>query len=161
MTPTGTLAIDIDLGRITAWSSAFGVVADSSSTIPTEAIEAHQTVLVETASPFFYTPLNKITKGEVINRLKWAIYNVAICADIYHVKPTALFSPSSLWTNGYPEDVREQMAGCAGKCNHDVRACISMIWFYQHSGFKWAPWPEYLSTLLKDKKHGKRRTVSG
>ena len=147
----GTLAIDIDLGRFTAWSTLDGVVADSANALPIAAMLTHRTVLVETVSPFFYaakgTPLSK---GEVVNRLKWAIFNAASSADAYRAKPTALFSPSSDWTLKYPEDVREMMAGCFKKHNHDVRACICMIYFHGTNPKQWVSWPDHINSLLKD-----------
>lgn len=148
----GTLSIDIDLGRITAWSTRDGVVADSDPVLPIAAMKTHNIVLIETVSPFFYVEKGKkLTKGEMVNRLKWAIYNAAMCATAYAELPTALFSPSSAWTKKYPEDVREVMAGCFKTYNHDVRACICMEFFYRHDPKLWVPWPHHLQTLLKDK----------
>lgn len=147
----GILAIDIDLGRITAWSTLDGVVLKNGEALPRSAMLTHRTVLVETVSPYFYTDTTKpISRGETINRLKWAIFNAAMSNEAFNLKPSALFSPSSQWTLGHPEDIREMMAGCHGQYNHDIRACICMAFFYKHSPSKWIRWLDHLASIVGD-----------
>lgn len=143
----GVLAIDIDILRITAYSSTMGVVQDGGSSLPEKEMKEHKIVLVETASPFIYGSAND--KGNQYHRLRWMIYNIARSVDCYNINPNALFSPSSEWTMKYPEEAREVMAGCKGKYNHDIRACICMIYFYGLSTKLWVPWPEYLTSITE------------
>jgi hypothetical protein len=144
-----TLAIDIDLGRFTAWSTAKGVVAKSASAPPFDAMAEHETILIETVSPFMYGKTAAGSKGETVNRLRWMIFNSAWSASLYSAFPGALFAPSSAWTMGYPEEVRESMAGCKGKYNHDIRACICMVHFYGLAPSKWSSWPDHLQSILR------------
>jgi hypothetical protein len=147
--PPGVLAIDIDIERITAYSSTKKVVQDGGAKLPVEEMLAHDVVLVETASPHIYG--NSSDKGNQYNRLRWMIYNIARSVECYNIKPTALFSPSSVWTMKYPEKTRESMAGVYGEYNHDVRACICMIYFYSISSGLWVPWDKYMKTIINGK----------
>jgi hypothetical protein len=140
------IAVDIDLGEITAWSNVHGVIQYHEPTLPEAAMRTHDVVLVETASPFIYSAA---AKGELTNRLRWMIWNVALSEKASTIKPGILFAPSSVWSHGYKEPVREIMAGCSGKFNHDVRACICMVYFYGLSPGDWIPWSAHLDSLLK------------
>jgi hypothetical protein len=149
LTP-GVLAIDIDIARITAYSSTKGIVQDGGAGLPEKEMREHDIVLVETASPYIYG--DQKDKGNLFHRLRWMIHNVVKSHECYLIKPTALFSPSSDWTMKYPEKAREAMAGVTGKFNHDIRACICMIYFYGLSKSLWVPWDTFMGNIINNTK---------
>jgi hypothetical protein len=150
-----TIALDIDLNRIHAWSSASGQVCYNAPVPPLERLAEHDRILVEVASPFFY--MARYNKGEVTNRMKWAIFNGIVTGQIFHycqmnkIEDRLLVSPSSEWTLGYPEDIRIRIAGVQDKNNHDLRECQSMLFFHGRNPERWKPLPEYLSGFSKAK----------
>jgi hypothetical protein len=146
----GVLAIDIDIERITAYSSTKQVVQDGGNTLPIAEMLAHDIVLVETGSPYIYGDPND--KGNQFHRLRWLIYNIARSKECHTIKPNALFAPSSEWTMKYPEKAREAMAGVTGKFNHDIRACICMIYFYGLDKKLWVPWESFMGNIINAKR---------
>lgn len=140
------LALDIDLRRIHAWSSVQGKICYNSPELPDT--RGYDVVLAECWSPFFYVkPGKPLSKGELTNRFKAAIYNSMRIGELAAKCPNLLVAPSSTWTQKYPEETRHIMAGCAGKNNHDLRECQAMIFFYTKQPSLWVPYAEYLACV--------------
>jgi hypothetical protein len=149
-----TLAIDIDLGRIHAWSTVEGRVCYQAPGLPERAILSHELVLVEVASPTFYAE----KRGELHQRARWAIFASYVLGFLYACYRTSkgdpnrlLLSPSTSWTLSYEEKLREEIAGCAGQDNHDIRACRCMVHFHRTNPDKWTTVEEYLRKLIDGK----------
>ena len=128
------LAIDVDIGRIHAYSNTKGRICYNAPDFPWEEMEKHDLVLIECASPLVYSK----GKGELYHRLRWIIYNSMAVGRVKEKLPNhnILVSPSSAWTLGYSEEARNQMAGADGD-NHDIRQCRCMIKFYSLAPDKW------------------------
>jgi len=150
------ISLDIDLHRIHAWSNVTGVVCANNSDIPWKAMKEHNLILVEVASPTFYTHRTDI----IANRTKWAIFNAMMVGIIHEhlswciMPPKLLVSPSSLWTLGYPEEMRHAAAGVSGD-NHDIRECRCMQFFYGTNPEKWMTFEAFVQSL-SSKRKGKR-----
>jgi len=149
-----TLAIDIDVGRIHAWSSTDGRVCYEEPRPPFDAIFAHELVLVEIANHVLHEDKKRpMKKGEKANRHRWAVFNMATCGEIFGrlsargLGDRMLVSPSSAWTLTHPEPLREEIAGCRGQDNHDIRACRCMIFYHSTNPKKWVPYLTYVRSF--------------
>lgn len=143
------ISFDIDLGRIHAFSNIDGIVCYNAAEIPYEAINRHNIVLIEVASAILY---GNIRGGEANNRVKWVAYNSAIAGRIFeycqwkHDSAVVLVSPSSKWTLGHDESMRQALAGVSGD-NHDIREARTMQFYYATNPGKWEPFNAYFSNL--------------
>jgi len=140
------ISLDVDLLRIHAFASDTGRVCYNSASVPWNELLNHKLVLMEVASPVFYCK----TRGEIVNRFKWAIFNSMIAGQIAeftisHNLPF-LVSPSSKWTLGHPEAIRHEIAGVKSK-EHDLRECECMQYYYQTNPEQWEPFEEYKKSL--------------
>ena len=156
---TRIISFDIDVCGIAAYSNVAKVIASGNSGIlPVAALWEHDLVLMEVASPIIY---GTKTKGELYNRIKWAIYNSMVAGQIYSliqqrqltmgVRPDLLVAPSSAWTLGYKEEIRHRIAGITGD-NHDIRECRCMQYFYGTNPEKWTTFEKYFGSLSKRNK---------
>jgi hypothetical protein len=146
------IAIDIDLGRLHAYSTSRGRVAYNAPEIDIEVLNAHDVVLAECWSPQMYMDLQKKgAKAELTNRLRACIFNSMtigkIAEQLALLGKTLLVSPSSKWTMKYPEKIRHIMANCDGKDNHDIRECRAMLAFYKLRPSNWVPYETYLKEI--------------
>lgn len=147
------LAFDIDLNRIHAVSSEFGIICCNSTEIPYDAIIRHDRLLIEVASPTLYLK----SPYELRNRLKWVIYNSMIAGRIYEFytpNDAILVSPSSLWTCSHDEPMRHSIAGVSGD-NHDIRECKTMLFYHKTNPEKWVSFEQYFEQLSTKK--GKKK----
>jgi hypothetical protein len=148
--------MDIDLHRIHAWSNVDGRVCSSSGDVPWSALLTHDKILIEVASPTFYNRNTAI----IANKTKWVIFNSIMIGRISmylmakQISDRLLVSPSSLWTLGYPEEVRHAAAGVSGD-NHDIRECRCMQFFYGTNPEKWMTLEAFVQSL-SSKGKGKR-----
>lgn len=149
------ISFDIDLGRIHAYSNTKGIICSNAIEIPHYELDKaeHEIVLIEVASANFYQG----SPGQVFHRAKWAIFNSMMAGRIYQFiswkvnsKPQVLVAPSSKWTLGYEESVRDSIAGVTGD-NHDIRQCRTMQFFYGTNPEKWAPFEAYFFGLSTKK----------
>jgi len=147
-------AFDVDLDRVHGYSAVNGRLCYNAQEWPYEKILEHDRVLVEIASPVDTSRKN----AERYNRRKWSIGNALMIgrmmfwAEVEGIIDRILVSPSNRWTCGYEERVREVMAGCVGQDNHDIRACRSMLYFYQERPDRWQPIRDYYRALSKRKR---------
>lgn len=140
------VACDIDLLRIHAWSDTTGRVCYNAANWPLAALAQHETILVEIASA-----QNTSKKAsEAYNRRRWAIGNSfqlgRYSAIAEHLLDRTLVSPSTKWTLGHPEPLREQIAMCAKQDNHDIRACRCMIAYFRTNPEKWTPIRQWMGS---------------
>lgn len=166
------LAIDIDLGRITAVHSELGVIAHGENPFtPTffgmkwKAALSAQTILVEVAGPIMH-------HEESHSHRRWMLYNVAVAATLASswAGKNVLLATSTAWTKGFSEIDRASIAGIAPKKYktvtrkkggrsvvtrepiwaepHDVRECRTMIYFYARAPEPWKPLDQYLKELV-------------
>lgn len=156
------MAFDIDLGRIHAYSTRDARVCYKADFIPFDAIDSHDVVLAECWSPqMYFANANYRTltqaKGELTNRLRACLYNSFIVGQIaehMHQKGREddfLVAPSTVWTQGFPENVRQIMSGAKGQDNHDIRECRTMLFFYSQSPKRWIPFHQYQRNLTLKK----------
>ncbi len=148
------LSLDIDLGRIHAWSFSYGQVMYKSKDMCWGLLESHDVILAEIASPVFYGSYNK---AEITNRMKWALYNGVTIGRIFErmcqlkLEHKLLVAPSSAWTLGHPEEMRNIVAGVTGENNHDIRECRCMQYYFKTNPGQWKSLPDYLASLQKGK----------
>lgn len=144
------LSFDIDLNRIHAWSNEFGRIAYKAPSLTDEilgAIGHHDVVLIEVASNIFYDK-----RPSVVHRTcAWMLFNTYTATEIMHArvlygKTQPLVAPSSMWSMGYPEDVRHAMADVTGD-NHDIREARCMQFFYLKCPTKWVPFQTYFTSF--------------
>lgn len=162
---TGVLAIDIDLGRVTAVHSEDGVICHG---VDPEGIDlvgcSHRTtlsrVLIEIAGPVMH-------HEESHSFRRWLIYNAAVASALCHdflrrSGCKVLVCPSTVWTKGYTEPERHAIAGILplkhktvkGKKvpiyaePHDVRECRAMIDMFRKDPSVWVPLDQYLQSLV-------------
>jgi hypothetical protein len=102
-------------------------------------MEEGDVLLYECASPHLYRGAHK-------KALSWMIFNSAMMSVVHSIRPDMLVAPSSKWTKGLPEKVRQATAGCTAR-NHDLRECECMIYFYQKHPELWTPYLGYLEAL--------------
>ena len=153
-----TIALDVDLHRIHAYSDRDGRVCYNATEWPWSALHRHSTILVEVASPVDTSHGDaKAKRAQAYNRRKWAIGNsvqvgrlIAHC-ETHDMLDKVWASPANIWTGGYNEIQRETMAGCLGQDNHDIRACRSMLFFHQNNKKAWVPIMDWLRDLSKKK----------
>lgn len=165
------LAIDIDLGRITAVDSHRGVLCHGVDPFSAEgrfsAVDV-ETVLIEIAGPVMH-------HEESHSHRRWMLYNAAVASilvssfveDIDNV----LVATSTDWTKGYSEIERDAVAGIrplkyktvtrkkGGKSvitrepiwaeNHDTRECRAMLYFHARDPKPWKPLDQYLKDLVR------------
>lgn len=140
------LSFDIDLNRFHAWSNVEGRVCYNETLLPVAAIQSHDLILIEVASPLMYDK-----KPAVVHRkVAWAIFNTYMAVQIFScTKPPqqVLVSPSHEWTNGYEEAVRQSMADVTGEDNHDIREVRTMQFFYGLTPQKWVPFATYFNSF--------------
>lgn len=150
---TKLAAFDVDLHRVHGYSDVTGRICYNAAEWPWEAFAAHDTVLVEIASPVDTSS----EPAQAYNRRKWAIGNAMMIgrlmfwAELNNCLPKFLVAPSNLWTLGHPEKVREAASGCIGQDNHDIRACRSMLHYYKTNPAKWVPLSAYYKALSTKK----------
>jgi hypothetical protein len=161
-------AIDIDIGRITIVSSAGAVhqVKDPWDVRPL--IDCGSIVLLEVAAPVFY---HGDGKAAFTSTARWMIWNALAAGMIYQSlcsTRAVQAAPSSVWTMGYDEPTRHELAGMKpvsfktytrkGKKvvspvysredgNHDVRECRAMLWSYGVKPSLWEPFCCYLGSI--------------
>lgn len=155
------IALDIDLGRIHAFSTRDGRVCYKADALPFSALTTHDVVLAECWSPQMYFKNQdsrslKSAKGELTNRLRACIYNSFVVGQLAEYlrwegrEDTLLVAPSTQWTRGFPEDVRQAMAGVSGD-NHDIRECRTMLAFFKLHRKAWLPYEQYQRNLTRKK----------
>lgn len=152
-----TIAFDVDLHRVHGYSDAAGRVCYKAAEWPWEQIEAHDQVLVEIASAVSTARV----AAEEYNRRKWAIGNsmmigrLMYAAELKGYLNKILVSPSTKWTLGHKEEMRDVIAGCVGQDNHDIRACRAMLHYHRTNPDRWVPLQSYYDSLSKgsDVKH--------
>lgn len=160
------VALDVDFHKIYAWSSTRGrLMNDEPDWRPfADHLAAHDTILMEVASPTFYDKKG-VSKSEekavIINKVKWALFNSRICGEIYSWliqrygyarSEQFLVAPSSAWTLSFPPDIRQEMAGATGQDNHDLRECRAMLFFHKRNPKTWVTVPEYWESYTTIKK---------
>lgn len=152
-----TIALDIDLRKIYAVDSGGDILAKAEPNVANvlRALRAADagTILIEVASPLLYMNDNitwKEAKGQVINRIRWAIWNLASAHTIDHAMSIegcrVLVAPSHVWTKGHDLKMRHEVAGCKHK-QKDLRECEAMIFYHHHSPESWIPMAQYLEQL--------------
>ena len=159
MNTPAVISIDVDLHRVHAWSSRDGRVCFNAPDFPFEALGSHDVILLEIASPLFYHDNPKT----IYQTAKWTIYNSFMFGRLVWVLQEHLIinrllvSPSNHWTLGHQEDIRNEMAGCTGEDNHDIRACRAMQWFYKNAPGRWVPYEEFIQNLNDKGKPPKKK----
>lgn len=159
-----TLAIDIDLGRITMVDSVAGVLCHGVDPFDDDApikrtVAAPRLVLIEVAGPVMH-------HEESHSWRRWCIYNAIVAAQMVDTFARddikCLVSTSTAWTKGYGEKERHAIAGMlplkhkTGKGKkvpiyaeaHDIRECRAMLYFYQRDPTPWKPLDQYLKELV-------------
>lgn len=152
-------AFDVDLNRIHGYSERDGRICYNAEEWPWDAVEGHDMILVEIASPV-NTSSGSIAKkkAQEYNRRKWAISNslqigrLMLWMEQQDILDRLLVSPANLWTLGHEEAIREAVAGCVGEDNHDIRACRCMLAYHLTNPTKWRPIRAYLASLEKKKR---------
>lgn len=144
------IAIDVDLRRIHAWSRDHGPVCYKQPDLGLLLAKIQPTpttILMEVASATSYQDGDA---RKLFQKRRWMIYNMAIAGE-FSVRVarqhTFLVAPSSAWTKGYPEAVRQKMAKADAK-NHDLREVQTMIYFHSIHPTAWVPYAEYLNEKL-------------
>jgi hypothetical protein len=143
------IAFDVDLLRIHAWSTETRRVCYEAPDFPFDELVKHDRILMEVASPNFYDKRPSV----VYNTMKWACFNMTMLGRLARwleergQLDKLLVAPSSAWSCGHEEAVRQEMAGCTGQDNHDLRETRAMIWFYKRAPGKWVPYHDYLRSL--------------
>jgi hypothetical protein len=161
-----TLAIDIDLGRVTAVHSGLGVIChgvDPSTVCWPNA----DLVLIEVAGPILH-------HEESHSYRRWMLYNVAVAVGLAHrydsIMTPVRFATSTAWTKGYSEVQRDAIAGILPlryknvtkkkgsnatvtrvpiwEEPHDVRECRCMLYLHQRDPKPWQPLAQYLKELV-------------
>lgn len=143
-----TLAIDVDLGRIHAFSTRDGRVCYEASDFPWDAIRSHDLVLVEVAG----TVDTSSEPAQAYNRRRWTVGNLLMCGRLWafvehNPSVSVLVSPAEKWTMGYKEKQRNVIAGTAGQDNHDIRSCREMIFFHRTNPENWVPFSTYYTGI--------------
>ncbi len=164
------LAIDIDLGRITAVHSELGAICHGvepffGAPMLGKAASEADTILVEIAGPIMH-------HEESHSHRRWMIYNAVVAAKIvsaFDRYAPVLVATSTAWTKGYSEIERDAIAGIhplkyktvtrtkAGKSKvtrepiwaepHDCREARCMIYFFLRDPKPWVPLDQYLKAL--------------
>ncbi len=143
------VSIDVDLHRVCAWSNEKGtLVVGAKDTYAVAKIVRPDLFLYEIASPVYY--------GSQIHmkKLAWYIFNSAE-ASFFSLRSTStvLFAPSNVWTNGYPEEARHEMAEVSfeqkynKRDRHDIGECQAMQYFYREHPAQWKSLHQYLEAL--------------
>lgn len=149
------VAIDCDLRRVHAVDEAGNVLCEAAPDIQAVADAVFMrdaTILFEIASAKDYTA-GENNKAKDYHKRRWMLWNMAQAVHLtYLARATVLVSPSSLWTRGYPREVRHAMAkvsvrGRSAKNLKDLREAQCMLWFHEHHPEAWMPLPHYLETL--------------
>lgn len=161
-----TLAIDIDLGRVTAVHSELGVVCHGVDP-STVCWPIADLVLIEVAGPILH-------HEDSHSYRRWMLYNVAVAVGLTHrfeIGGTSVrLATSTAWTKGFGEIERDAIAGIrplryknvttkkAGNAKvtrvpiwdepHDVRECRCMLYFRQRDPKPWTPLSQYLKELV-------------
>ncbi len=147
-----TIAVDCDLRRIHAWDSESGKVCYRSPDIGDLLRHVDQVapklVLYEIASATDYTDAHSAAIR--YNKRRWMLYNMYTAGTLYHMLAIRgvdmLVSPSQLWTKGYSEEQRKEIAKCDAS-NHDLRECQAMLFFHSNSPKQWTPLTTFLQRL--------------
>lgn len=146
-----TIAFDVDLHRVHAYSDTLGRICYNATEWPWEQILAHTLVLVEIASPVSTAK----DPAEEYNRRKWAIGNsmmigrLMYAAELGGYMNKILVSPANKWTLGHRESMRNVIVGCEGEDNHDIRACRAMLHYHRTNPDLWVPLRSYYDSLSK------------
>lgn len=162
------LAVDIDLGRITAVHSEKGVICHGQDPLanPARIVVDAETVLIEIAGPILH-------HEESHSYRRWMLYNVAVAtvyATAFGPYAKVLVATSTAWTKGYSEIERDAIAGITPlkyktvtrkKANksvvtrepiwaepHDVRECRCMLYMFARDPKPWKPLDQYLKELV-------------
>ena len=152
------MAVDVDLGRVHAYSRLTGRICFNSPEWPWDAMTQHEVVLVEVASPVDTSRAQDGNGREAqeYNRRKWMIGNAFMVGRLQFwmesrgaTCPKIFVSPANLWTLSHKEEMREVIAGCAGQDNHDIRACRCMLHYFGTNPEKWKPLDQFLQGLRK------------
>jgi hypothetical protein len=152
------VAIDVDINRFHAYSSRSGRLFYNEPSPNWDEVATHQVILIEVASGVS----TAASSAEEYNRRKWAVANSFQIGWATRglaergLLDRILVSPANLWTLGYAEETRDQMASVAGTMNHDLRACAAMILFYQTNPGKWKPLLDYFQSLSSAKPKAKK-----
>ncbi len=143
------IAFDVDLRAIHGYSERDGRVCFKATEWPWEVILAHDTILVEVASPVNTAR----TKSQRHNRNRWNVHNCLQVGRLWYFLQQCnraddlLVSPAEKWTLGHREEEREIMAGCYKQDNHDIRACRCMLFFHDTNPNKWVRMADYYQAL--------------
>jgi hypothetical protein len=148
-------AFDLDLRKVYCVTSEGQVLAKADPT-PFLALDQlsewePDLVLVEVVSPILYMEQDAVwkeIKGEVVNRLRWALWNITAAKDIDNILGSNIVrvAPSHVWTKGHALKMRHEVAQCKMK-QKDLRECEAMMFYHQHSPESWIPLAKYLETL--------------
>lgn len=145
-------AFDVDLGRIHGYASHGLRVCYNSPEWPFGAVRGFDFILVEVASPVDTSS----DRAQAFNRRKWMIGNSLLVGRLMHWAldgnydhTKILVSPANKWTLGHEEKMRDQISGCAGEDNHDIRACRAMLHYHATNPEQWVPLMTYFTNLSK------------
>lgn len=146
------IAIDIDLGRIHAYSSVVGRVCYNADDFPWTTLLAHDLILAEVASAID----TSANSAQQFNRRKWMVGNLLQAGRLWlwaeQQSKTVLVSSADKWTLGHNEKMRNVVADTAGKDNHDIRSCREMLFYHGTNPEKWAPFSTFYENLRKKAK---------
>lgn len=158
MSEPHVIAIDIDLGRVTAVSSAAGVLCHGQPWQEGNPLPFAHLYLIEVAGPILH-------HEESHSYRRWMIFNSMLAAllasQLETEGYTVLVAASTAWTEGYPEPERHAIAGILPvkyktvkgkkvpiyKEAHDIRECRTMLDFYRKCPKHWVPLDQYLQSL--------------
>lgn len=144
------ISLDVDLGRIHAFSNRDGRVCYNATDFPWAALSTHDITLVEVASAIDTSK----NSGQAYNRRKWTVGNCLQAGRLwfwFETKPklTLLASSADKWTLGHNEKMRNVVANTASQDNHDIRSCREMLFYFNTNPDKWVPMGTYYENLRK------------
>ena len=156
------IAVDIDLGRVTAVSSVKGVLCHGQPWQEGEPLAAADLYLIEVAGPILH-------HEESHSYRRWMIFNSMftglLASQLEEAGFQVLVAASTAWTEGYTEPERHAIAGMLPlkhklvkgtkvpiyKEAHDIRECRAMLDFYRKCPKHWVPLDQYLQSLVTAK----------
>ena len=143
------ISLDVDLGRIHAYSTVAGRVCYNADDFPWAALLAHDLILVEVASAID----TSANSAQQFNRRKWMVGNLLQAGRLWlwceQNKKTILASSADKWTLGHNEKMRNVVAHTADQDNHDIRSCREMLFYHNTNPEKWIPFPTFYENLRK------------
>lgn len=169
------IAVDCDLGRISAWCSACGPVCNQNPdyrqvidhVIEHECLAEPITpiVIFEIAAPTSVVAGRVDGNAKLYHLARWMLFNVHIATQLANRLEFFYVAPSSVWTKGFSEPVRQKMAkvldtypGTKKPIGHDMRECQAMLWFRSYEPQKWVPLASFIDALVGSTIHGLAQT---